>query len=171
MKAGLALLTFLLLPAWTNAAWTNAAWANSVTVVNGGTDSIRQIIIGTTPGSGDNRLRSTLPPGAQARITYSTGCQATVRLVFESGRSEDFADIDPCTDPRITAGAGTAAGQVAVPATASATVSATAPKITATSTKTLKPGATPASLPVKAPPPVVPPWTGKSITKRFGGME
>lgn len=166
MRTALALLPLLALP-----AWTNSAWANSVTVVNGGTDTIRQIIIGATPGSGDNRLRSVLPPGAQARITYSTGCQATVRLVYDSGRSEDFAGIDPCTDPRITAGAGTASAQAGTQAGTQGPTQAAATKPAATPSKSTKSGATQASLPVKAPPPVVPPWTGKSITKRFGGME
>ena len=159
MRAALVIPLLLATP-----AWTNAAWANSVTVVNGGTDTIRQIIIGATPGNGDNRLRSTLPPGAQARITYSTGCQAAVRLVYDSGRAEDFTGVDPCTDPRITAGSGTAAGQVAATAAKPQATPQTTPQTT-------KPGATPATLPVKAPPPVIPPWTGKSITKRFGGMD
>ena len=136
------------------------AWAGSVTVVNGGSETIRQIIISPSLGTGENRLRSTLPPGAQARIGYSTGCQAAVRLVYDSGRSEDFAAVDPCTDASVRSGPG---GGVAGPV-----VAAGSPAKPAAATPA---SATAASLPAKAPPPVVPPWTGKSITKRFGGME
>ena len=142
------------------------AWAGSVTVVNGGGETIRQIVIGPSAGGGDNRLRSTLPPGAQARITYSTGCQAVVRLVYDSGRSEDFAGIDPCTDARVTAGGG-ATG----PAVSAGSSPRPANDLVKSAATGAKPTATAANLPVKAPPPVVPPWTGKSITKRFGGMQ
>ena len=142
------------------------ALAGSVTVMNGGGETIRQIIIAPALGSGDNRLRSNLPPGAQARIGYSTGCQAAVRVVYDSGRSEDFASVDPCTDPHITSGSG---GGTAGPVVAAAP--GTKPAATQVGAKTAAPGTTASSMPVKAPPPVVPPWTGKSITKRFGGMD
>lgn len=131
------------------------AESHAVTIVNSSAETIRRIEIGTT----DNRLRSTLPPGAQAPVTYSTGCQADVRLAYDSGRTEAFPAVDVCSNPRIVTGQGVV-GVGPAPSSASATTLANA-----------KPGATSIATPLKAPPPVVPPWTGKSITKRFGGME
>ena len=152
----------LLVAPFALAALATPAWADShgVNVQNGTTETIQAIIISPVAGSGENRLRSTLPPGASGRITYSTGCQANVRIGYASGRSEDHAGVDVCSDPRIIAGtdgvAGPmiAGGSTAVPAGA---------KVKAISAKP--------SGPALAPLPVVPPWTGKSITKRFGGMD
>lgn len=134
------------------------AEGHSVTVVNSSRETIRRIEIGTS----DNRLRSSLPPGAQAAITYSTGCQADVRLAYDTGRTETFTAVDVCSNPRIASGQGVV-GTGPVPSEATASPPA--------SSKPGKPGAPLLATPAKAPPPVVPPWTGKSITKRFGGME
>ena len=138
------------------------AWADGggVTIQNGTGDTIRVIQISPTPGSGENRLRSQLPPGASGRIGYSTGCQANVRIGYESGRTEDHANVDMCANARVVAGTDGVAGP------AGAATSASAPSRPAASA--VKPVATKVEL---APPPVVPAWTGKSITKRFGGME
>lgn len=143
------------------AAFAAPAWADShgVTIQNGTTETIRTIIISPLAGSGENRLRSTLPPGASGRITYSTGCQANVRIGYAGGRSEDHAGVDVCSDPRIVAGTDGVAG----PALAQAGTSSNAKLKAAVSTNP--------SSPVLAPPPVVPPWTGKSIIKKFGGMD
>ncbi len=143
------------------AAGPALADSHSVTVVNSGIETIRRIEIGA---GGDNRLRGQVPPGAQARITYSTGCQADVRIGYDSGRSESFTGVDVCSDPRIATGQGVLGGSAVLSSGGSASTGRAAPAG--------KPGATTAStLPAKAPPPVVPPWTGKSITKRFGGMD
>jgi hypothetical protein len=141
---------------------TGPAWADShgVTVQNGTPDTIRAIIISPAPGSTDNRLRSSLPPGATGRIVYSTGCQANVRIGYDNGRTEDHPAVDVCSDPRIIAGTAGIAG----PALSAASTPAK-PAVNATTLKTAS------TQPVKVPPPVVPPWTGKSITKRFGGMD
>ncbi len=141
--------------------------SHAVTVQNGTTDTIRSIVISPTAGTGESRLRSTLPPGAMARLTYSTGCQANVRIGYDNGRTEDHPGIDICSDPRIVAGTEGVAGP-AVAATAPANqVSSKA----LASSKTQSASKTLAASPVVAPPPTVPPWTGKSITKRFGGMD
>ncbi len=134
--------------------------SHAVTVQNGTAETIRSIVISPTAGTGDNRLRSTLPPGAVGRLTYSTGCQANVRIGFESGRTEDHAGVDVCSDPRIVAGTQGVAG----PAEATTLKPAVAAPVS-------KPGGGAATQVVVAPRPAVPPWTGKSITKRFGGME
>ena len=139
---------------------SSPAWADShgVTVQNATGETIRSIQIAPTPGAGENRLRSQLPPGASGRIAYSTGCQATLRIGYESGRTEDHAGLDICSDPRVIAGTDGVAG----PATAATALPRPA-------SNALKPvAATKVEL---APPPVVPPWTGRSITKRFGGMD
>jgi hypothetical protein len=136
------------------------AESHAVTVQNGTGETIRSIVISPTAGSGDNRLRSTLPPGAVGRITYSTGCQASVRIGYESGRTEDHIGVDVCSDPRIVAGTDGVAG----PAAVAGAGPATPPSIP-------KQGSAPATQVVVAPRPIVPPWTGKSIMKRFGGME
>lgn len=136
--------------------------SHGVTIQNATSETIRLIQISPTAGSGENRLRSQLPPGASGRITYSTGCQANVRIGYESGRTEDHANIDVCSEPRVVAGTDGLAGPTlsAAPSTPARPASAAANPI--------KPVASKVEL---APPPVVPPWTGKSITKRFGGME
>ncbi len=141
------------------------AQSRGVTVLNAGGETIRSIQIGPT-GGGENRLRSTLPPGAQARIGYGSGaCTATVRLGYESGRTEDHA-VDACTDARVVAGQ----GQAGPSGAASAAASPPAPALTPTRAKS---GSKADTIPTvaKEPPPPVPPWTGKSITKKFGGLD
>ncbi len=132
---------------------------HGVTVQNGTNETIRSIQISPSPGSGENRLRSQLPPGASGRIGYSTGCQANVRIGFESGRTEDHPDVDTCSEPRVIAGTAGVAGPTGAPAAGAGS----------TRTPAVKPVS--ASAVKLAPAPVVPPWTGRSITKRFGGME
>ena len=137
------------------------AEGHGVTVVNHSSEAIRRIQIApagaTSPG--ENRLRSQLPPNAEARITYSTGCRADVRVGFEGGRTEDFPGIDACTDPRLTTGGGVQS---------SATIGPERPAPTRSASGHGTPAK--AMAPVIAPV-VVPPWTGRSITKRFGGMD
>lgn len=148
-------LLFVLLPA------VAAAEGRGVTVVNGGGETIRRIQI-SPAGSGahgENRLRSTLPPGAQARIGYSTGCRVDVRLGFESGRAEEFLDQDACAELRVTAGSG-AAGAVAA--------AVPAPARTGAGPKKGKQSKAEPFVPVKIE---VPPWTGRSITRKFGGLD
>lgn len=147
----IAILALLLAP--------GAAAAGSVTVRNGGAETVSGIHM-SAAGSGsvgENRMRSQLPPGAEARITYSTGCRADVRIAFSSGRTEDHAGLDVCTDPRITTGQNGVAGPAM---TATPVLAGSPPKATSQ----------PAPIPAKAAA-VVPPWTGKSITKRFGGLD
>ncbi len=141
------------------------AWADGhgVTIQNASSETIRLIQISPTAGTGENRLRSQLPPGASGRIGYSTGCLANVRIGYESGRTEDHANIDTCSEPRVVAGTDGLPG----PTTATLT-SVALPRPASGPANPLKPVASKVEL---APPPVVPPWTGKSITKRFGGME
>ena len=160
MRAHLAVLA---LAAATAAAAAGPALAegHGVTVQNGTSETIRAIIISPTAGTGDNRLRSTLPPGASGRLTYNTGCQANIRIGFESGRTEDHPNVDICSDPRIVAGTQGVAGPMLSPV---AMPSATGPATPASKTNATQ------SV-VVAPRPAVPPWTGKSITKRFGGMD
>ncbi len=134
-----------------------AAWAeaHAITVVNHAGATIRSIQIGTAgAGSlGANRLRSQLPPNAEARIGYSMGCPADLRLGFDDGRTEDHLGLDACSDPHVLTGS-TAATAVAAPSRN------TAPKHQA------------AVVPVaRAAPVTVPPWSGHSITKRFGGLD
>ena len=140
------------------------AQSRGVTVLNAGGEAIRSIQIGPT-GGGENRLRSTLPPGAQARIGYGSGaCTATVRLGYESGRTEDHP-VDACADARVVAGQGQAGPSGA------ATI-ATPPALTSSPTPAKASGkADTIPTVAKVPPPPVPPWTGKSITKKFGGLD
>ena len=136
------------------------AQSRGVTVLNAGGETIRSIQIGPS-GGGENRLRSTLPPGAQARIGYGSGaCTATVRLGFESGRTEDHA-VDACADAKVLAGQGSPG-----PSGAAIPASTAVPPVRGRAGKT-------ETIPTvaKEPPPVVPPWTGKSITKKFGGLD
>ena len=117
--------------------------------------TIRSIQIGPAgAGSlGANRLRSQLPPNAEARIGYSMGCPADLRLGFDDGRTEDHLGLDACSDPHVLTGS----TEVAAGA---APHRATAPKHQA------------AAIPVARIAPVtVPPWSGHSITKRFGGLD
>jgi hypothetical protein len=131
------------------------AEGRGVTVVNGAGETIKRVQISPAGSSahGENRLRSTLPSGAQARIGYSTGCRVDVRLGFEGGRAEEFLDQDACADLRVTAGKGVATAS-SEPAAASG--------------KKGKPGKANAYVPVKIE---VPPWTGHSITRKFGGLD
>jgi hypothetical protein len=150
-------LTALLLLALPTLA---VADGRGVTVVNGSGEAIKRIEISAAGSSnhGENRLRSTLPPGAQGHIGYSTGCRVDVRLGFESGRTEEFLDQDACTDLRVTGGKGVTTVAAA----------ATAPAAPTAQPKKGKPGKTPPFVPVKVE---VPPWTGHSITKKFGGLQ
>jgi hypothetical protein len=133
------------------------AEGRGVTIVNRTGETLRQVYI-SPPGSaahGDNRLRSQLPSGAQAHIGYSTGCRADVRLGFDGGRSEEFLDQDTCGNLQLTAGQGTATAAGSPPAHPD-------PKHGKTAQKPEK------YVPVTV---VVPPWTGRSITKKFGGLD
>lgn len=134
------------------------AEGRGVTILNRTGETVRQIFI-SPPGSasrGENRLRSQLPSGAQAHIGYSTGCRADIRLGFDGGRTEEFLDQDTCGDLQVTAGQGTATAAGSPPAHASD------PKHGKTAQKPEK--YVPATV-------VVPPWTGRSITKKFGGLD
>ncbi len=142
------------------------AWAGSVTVVNNGGETIRRIEITPTGASGENRLRSVLPNGATAQIGYGGGCQAIVRLGYESGRTEEFGVVDPCNGARVVSGSGVAAAPI--PTNAPTTSGTTTVSARAAPAKPVSPVAV---APVKAPPPEVPAWTGRSITKRFGGLD
>jgi len=135
------------------------AEGRGVTIVNGSGETIKRVQISAAGAAahGDNRLRSTLPAGAQARIGYSTGCRVDVRLGYDSGRNEEFLDQDACSDLRLTAGGGAA--------TASSDPTAAR---TGADPKKGKPAKANAYVPVKI---VVPPWTGHSITKKFGGLD
>ncbi len=133
------------------------AWADphAITVVNHAGATIRSIQIGPAgDGSlGANRLRSQLPPNAEARIGYSAGCPADLRLGFEDGRTEDHLGLDACSDPHVLTGssaatAGPAAGRAAAPKRQAAAVPV-----------------------ARAAPVAMPPWSGHSITKRFGGLD
>ena len=143
------------------AAWPGAAWADShaVTVVNRTSETIRRVQIAPAGAAsfGENRLRSSLPANAEARITYSTGCPVDVRLGFEGGRTEEHLALDACTDPRVVTGEGGSRPAAAPPG-------GSRPRGAAAS-RTATPAHAPAIAPV-----VVPPWTGRSITRRFGGM-
>ncbi len=155
MTRALALLLLLPLSA--------RAETHAVTIRNGADETIRSV--GMAPAGqgkvGPNRMQSQLPPGAAARITYSTGCRADIRLGYASGRTEDHLDVDVCSEPRITAGQDGVAGLDSPPSATRASIS-TAPV-----------SASRRSAPAIAKPslPAVPPWTGKSITKRFGGLD
>ena len=134
-----------------------AAWAeaHAITVVNHAGATIRSIQIGPAgAGSfGANRLRSQLPPNAEARIGYSVGCPADLRLGFDDGRVEDHLGLDACSDPRVLTGSNAGA-----PGPAPRRAAAPKPQAVA--------------VPVaRAAPVTVPPWSGRSITKRFGGLD
>lgn len=151
---------FALLPA--------AAFADThaLGIRNGSTDTVTGVYM-SAPGSGTpgaNRLLSRLPPGAEGTFTYSAGCRADVRIAYAGGRSEDHANADVCGGNKLVAGQDGTEGP-AMPATAKAADRKPANGKTVTTTAAAPPTIN------KAPPPVVPPWTGKSITKRFGGME
>ncbi len=140
------------------------AHAGSVTVRNGSGETISGIHMAPSGSGavGENRMRSQLPPGAEARITYSTGCQADVRIAYASGRTEVFAGLDVCVDARVVAGSGGVAGPAMAPGASSPAPAPARPGG----------GSAPAvAQPAKAPQPAVPPWTGRSLTRRFGGME
>ncbi len=138
------------------------AEGHGVTIRNGGGESIRGIYFG---GASESRLRHDLPQGAEARIGFNSGCRTDIRIAYASGRTEDHPGVEVCTDPRIVAGQDGVAGppMAALPPNSSPAPVGTAGKAATKVTATTQP--------VKAPPPVVPPWTGKSITKRFGGMD
>lgn len=139
------------------------AETHTLSIRNGGSEAVVGVYM-ALPGSGSmgaNRLRSQLPPGIEGPFTFSTGCRADVRLAYASGRSEDHRDVDMCAGARVVA------GQDGVVGPAVAAVGAAPKGENIKGTKVVEGVATP----VKAPPPVVPPWTGKSITKRFGGMD
>lgn len=162
----------LLAPLVAPLAATVAAHAegHAVTIRNGAADTVRGVQIGPAGRLGENRMRSQLPPGAEARITYSTGCQADLRLTYASGQTEDHAGLDVCTDPRIVAGQAGVAGPATTPAS-SPPVSAPVSAIAARSPAAPHPGspAKPATVQIDKTP--LPPWTGRSITRRFGGMD
>lgn len=127
------------------------AWAeaHAITVVNHAGATIQSIQVAPAGAAsfGANRLRSQLPPSAEARIGYSAGCPADLRLGFDDGRTEDHPGLDACSDPHVVV-AGAAPGRAA------------APKHQAV------------AVPVaRAAPVTVPPWSGHSITKRFGGLD
>ena len=155
---------WLLALACAGPGWVEAARADGhgITVTNGTAETIRSIQIAPVPGGGENRLRSQLPPGASGRIAYNTGCTASIRLGFEGGRTEDHVNVDVCSDPTVVAGREGVAGPAGAPIPASTPNN---PAPARTGGKTVA-----AAIPL-APAPVVPPWTGRSITKRFGGME
>lgn len=133
-----------------------AAWAeaHAITVVNHGAGTLHSIQIAPAGAAsfGANRLRSQLPPNAEARIGYSAGCPADLRLGFDDGRIEDHLGLDACGDPRVLIGS-------RAPVASAAPGRAAAPKPQA---------AAPAGRTV---PVAVPPWSGRSITKRFGGLD
>ncbi len=133
------------------------AQSRGVTVANRSGEPVRRILISPAGSAspGENRLRSQLPPHAEARIGYSTGCKIDVRVGYESGRTEEFLNQDACSDLRITAGQGAAAA-----APASRPVADARSRGKAEAAKPPQPIAV-----------VVPPWTGRSITKRFGGLD
>ena len=150
-------LTLLLAVPFGIALLPGAAWAeaHAITVVNHAGAAIRSIQIGPAgAGSfGANRLRSQLPPNAEARIGYSMGCPADMRLGFDDGRTEDYFGLDACSDPHVLTGSAAAA-------VGAAPSQAAAPKRQAV------------AVPVaRAAPVTVPPWSGHSITKRFGGLD
>lgn len=141
---------------------------HTLSIHNGSGEAVVGVYM-SVPGSGSigaNRLRSQLPPGAEGPFTYSTGCRVDVRLAYAGGRSEDHADVDVCGGARVVAGQSGVAGP-AMPGAGAA------PRVQNGGGPDAKGGKKAAGLvtPVTAPPPIVPPWTGKSITKRFGGME
>lgn len=136
-----------------------AADGRGVLVLNHSAETIRQIHIAPAGSAspGENRLRSQLPPGAQARIGFSSGCTVDVRLGFDGGRTEEFLGRDACGDTPVVAGQGAAGATASVPVEHAA---ATAPAH----------GKAPIA-PMLAAKVVVPPWHGHSITKKFGGLD
>lgn len=80
---------------------TVRAETHGSTVMNRSGDTLRSIQIAPAGATsyGVNRLRSQLPPGAEARISYSAGCPVDLRLGFDGGRVEDRRDLDACAQP------------------------------------------------------------------------
>ena len=131
------------------------AETHHVTIRNGADETIRSVAMATAGSGrvGANRLSSRrLPPGAVARIAYSQGCMADIQIGYASGKIENHPGVEVCSDPRITTGNGVAM-RPSNPIAAKAGPAAPEPAF------------------AKPPLPSVPPWTGKSITKRFGGMD
>jgi hypothetical protein len=134
-----------------------AAWAeaHAITVVNHAAGTIRSIQIAPAGAAsfGANRLRSQLPPNAEARIGYGTGCPADLRLGFDDGRIEDHLGLDACSNPHVLTGSNAAVAANLAPSRAATPKRQTAASAT------------------QAAPVAVPPWSGRSITKRFGGLD
>ena len=156
------------------------AEGHGVTVVNRSSDTIRRIQISPAgaASAGENRLRSQLPPNAEAHIGFSSGCRADVRIGYDGGRTEQFLDQDACGAARVTAGQGAPGPATSGPATPGQSTSSTSTS-GQTGSATASAGAAGSrqghkgrqSAAVKPELVVVPPWTGRSITKRFGGMD
>lgn len=150
-------LTVLLAVSPLGLALPGIAWAeaHAITVVNHAAGTIRSIQIAPAGAAsfGANRLRSQLPPNAAARIGYSTGCPADLRLGFDDGRIEDHLDLDACSDPQVLTGSSAPVAAGATPGRASVSKHQVA---------------APA---MRTAPVEVPPWSGHSITKRFGGLD
>lgn len=132
-----------------------------ITVLNRTGDILRSIQIApagsTVPG--ENRLRSSLPPNTDARIAYSTGCNVDVRLGFASGRVEKHVGLDACGNSQVMAFDGT------IPASQPGTARTSGSGSVIPASKVQ---AAPATPPIVLAP--APPWTGRSITQRFGGL-
>ncbi len=128
------------------------AWAEThyITVVNGGTETIRRVQIAPagTDGGGSNRLQSQLPPAATARISYSTGCAVDVQVFFDSGSTQTQKNVDACADPTLSFTMAGAATDSTDPAQA--------------------PSADSPAQAGPAPPPALEPWRGRSILKKLG---
>lgn len=150
-------LTVLLAVLPLGLALPGTAWAEAhvVTVVNHAAGTIRSIQIAPAGAVsfGANRLRSLLPPNAEARIGYSAGCPADLRLGFDDGRIEDHLGLDTCSDPRVLTGSGAPVAASAGPSRAAASRHQVAAPV------------------ARIVPVEVPPWSGRSITKRFGGLD
>ncbi len=134
-----------------------AAWAeaHAITVVNHTAGIVRSIQIAPAGAAsfGANRLRSQLPPNAEARIGYGAGCPADLRFGFDDGRIEDHLGLDACSDPHVLTGSSAPVAASAGPGRAAVDKHQVA-------------------VPAARPAPVtVPPWSGRSITKRFGGLD
>lgn len=131
------------------------AEAHGITVVNHAADTIRSIQIAPAGSTsfGVNRLRSQLPPSAEARIGYSAGCPVDLRLGFDGGRVEDHRDLDSCANPHVVT------GNVTTTKASPAPAKPVAAKHKANASV------------AQAAPVTITPWTGHSITKRFGGMD
>ena len=169
----------LLLPALLLLPSLALAEGRAVTVVNRSSETIRRIMIvpSGSAATGENRLRSQVPPNAEARIGYSSGCKVDVRLGFDNGRVEEFLNQDACADARVTTGQGEAAGAATASAVSAGSAGASAGTSRAVSDKPgakAQPGKNARNAAAATPfakPETVPPWTGRSITRRFGGME